>query len=230
MKIIKRDGREVPYDYEKIRAAITAANAEIDDKISDTVIGFIVSNVEKRCSALARPVHVEEIQDMVLDELDKAEAYKLARHYSEYRLLHEQQRRMNTTDGKILSLLERNNEEAKQENANKNPIINSTLRDYMAGEVGRDICRRFLFPADVIAAHDEGIIHVHDLDYIAEPMHNCCLEHIRQIHQTAVMHRLCDIVQIMHMDDTLIMGGDHICREQKAAADVSADLARHIVP
>lgn len=187
MKIIKRNGCEVPYDCEKIHAAITAANAEVDDKISDTVIGFIVGNVEKRCSALARPVHVEEVQDMVLDELDKAEAYKLARHYSEYRLLHEQQRRMNTTDGKILSLLERNNEEAKQENANKNPIINSTLRDYMAGEVSRDICRRFLFPADVIAAHDEGIIHVHDLDYIAEPMHNCCLVNLADMLQNGTV-------------------------------------------
>ena len=114
MKIIKRNGREVPYDYEKIRATISAANDEMDEKISATAIGFIVGNVEKRCSALARPVHVEEVQDIVLDELDKAEAYTLARHYSEYRRLHEQQRRMNTTDGKILSLLERNNEEAKQ--------------------------------------------------------------------------------------------------------------------
>ncbi len=123
------------------------------------------------------------VQDMVIDELDKADAYKLARHYSEYRLIHEQQRRMNTTDGKILSLLERNNEEAKQENANKNPIINSTLRDYMAGEVSKDICRRFLFPEDVIAAHDEGIIHVHDLDYIAEPMYNCCLVNLEDMLQ-----------------------------------------------
>ena len=187
MKIIKRNGCEVPFDCEKIRAAITAANAEVDDRISNTVIGFIVGNVEKRCHALARPVHVEEVQDMVLDELDKAEAYKLARHYSEYRLLHEQQRRMNTTDGKILSLLERNNEEAKQENANKNPIINSTLRDYMAGEVSRDICRRFLFPADVIAAHDDGIIHVHDLDYIAEPMHNCCLVNLSDMLQNGTV-------------------------------------------
>ena len=137
MRIIKRNGAEVPYDCEKIRAAITAANDEMDsgDRITDTVIGFITGKVEQRCEALARPVHVEEIQDMVIDELNHAEAYKLARHYSEYRLIHEQQRRMNTTDGKILSLLERNNEEAKQENANKNPIINSTLRDYMAGEV-----------------------------------------------------------------------------------------------
>ena len=189
MKIIKRDGREVPYDCEKIRAAISAANDEMksDAKISDTVIGFVTGQVEKRCHALARPVHVEEVQDMVLDELDKAEAYKLARHYSEYRLLHEQQRRMNTTDGKILSLLERNNEEAKQENANKNPIINSTLRDYMAGEVSKDICRRFLFPADVIAAHDDGIIHVHDLDYIAEPMHNCCLVNLEDMLQNGTV-------------------------------------------
>ena len=134
MRIIKRNGAEVPYDCEKIRAAITAANDEMDsgDRITDTVIGFIVGRVEQRCETLARPVHVEEVQDMVLDELDKAEAYKLARHYSEYRLLHEQQRRMNTTDGKILSLLERNNEEAKQENANKNPII--SLRSVCAGK------------------------------------------------------------------------------------------------
>ena len=185
MRIIKRNGAEVPYDCEKIRAAISAANDEMesDAQITDTVIGFITGRVEQRCESLARPVHVEEVQDMVLDELDRAEAYKLARHYSEYRLLHEQQRRMNTTDGKILSLLERNNEEAKQENANKNPIINSTLRDYMAGEVSRDICRRFLFPADVIAAHDEGIIHVHDLDYIAEPMYNCCLVNLEDMLQ-----------------------------------------------
>ena len=189
MKIIKRDGREVPYDCEKIRAAISAANDEMESEaqISDTVIGFVTAQVEKRCHALARPVHVEEVQDMVLDELDKAEAYKLARHYSEYRLLHEQQRRMNTTDGKILSLLERNNEEAKQENANKNPIINSTLRDYMAGEVSKDICRRFLFPENVIAAHDEGLIHIHDLDYVAAPLHNCCLVNLEDMLQNGTV-------------------------------------------
>ncbi len=183
MKIIKRDGREVPFDYTKIKAAIEAANTEVKETISDTMIGFIVGRVERRCKDLARPVHVEEVQDMVIDELDRADAYKLARHYSEYRLIHEQQRRMNTTDGKILSLLERNNEEAKQENANKNPIINSTLRDYMAGEVSKDICRRFLFPEDVIAAHDAGIIHVHDMDYVAAPMHNCCLVNLEDMLQ-----------------------------------------------
>ena len=187
MKIIKRNGTEVPYDCEKIRAAISAANNEVDNKISDTVIGFLVGKVEQRCEMLARPVHVEEIQDMVIDELNHAEAYKLARHYSEYRLLHEQKRKMNTTDGKILSLLERNNEEAKQENANKNPIINSTLRDYMAGEVSKDICRRFLFPEDIIAAHDEGIIHIHDLDYIAEPMFNCCLVNLEDMLQNGTV-------------------------------------------
>ena len=187
MRIIKRNGAEVPYDCEKIRAAISAANDEVSEKLSDTAIGFIVGRVEQRCDSLARPVHVEEIQDMVIDELNHAEAYKLARHYSEYRLRHEQQRKMNTTDGKILSLLERNNEEAKQENANKNPIINSTLRDYMAGEVSRDICRRFLFSEDVIAAHDDGIIHVHDLDYIAEPMHNCCLVNLADMLQNGTV-------------------------------------------
>ena len=102
MKIMKRDGREVPYNCEKIRAAITAANNEVDEKVSETTIDFIVGNVEKHCQSLARPVHVEEIQDMVIDELNHADAYKLARHYSEYRLLHEQQRKMNTTDGKAL--------------------------------------------------------------------------------------------------------------------------------
>lgn len=189
MKIIKRNGAEEPYDCEKIKAAVSAANTEVDasDGITDTVIGFLVGRVEQRCNALARTVHVEEIQEMVIDELNHAEAYKLARHYSEYRLLHEQQRKMNTTDGKILSLLERNNEEAKQENANKNPIINSTLRDYMAGEVSKDICRRFLFSEDVIAAHDDGVIHIHDLDYIAEPMHNCCLVNLDDMLQNGTV-------------------------------------------
>ena len=157
MKIIKRDGREVPFDYRKIRNAIEAANAEVaeSDRLSRTEVGFIVGRIEKACAAMGRAVHVEEIQDMIIDELERHDHYRLARPYSEYRLRHEQQRHMNTTDGKILSLLERNNEEAKQENANKNPIINSTMRDYMAGEVSRDICRRFLFPADVMKAHPE---------------------------------------------------------------------------
>ena len=189
MKIIKRDGREVPFDYRKIRNAIEAANAEVaeSDRLSRTEVGFIVGRIERACAALGRAVHVEEIQDMIIDELDRHEHYKLALHYSDYRLRHEQQRKMNTTDGKILSLLERNNEEAKQENANKNPIINSTMRDYMAGEVSRDICRRFLFPADVMKAHDEGIIHVHDMDYVAEHIHNCDLVNLEDMLQNGTV-------------------------------------------
>ena len=189
MKIIKRDGREVPFDYRKIRNAIEAANAEVaeSDRLSRTEVGFIVGRIEKACAALGRAVHVEEIQDMIIDELERHDHYRLARHYSEYRLRHEQRRHMNTTDGKILSLLERNNEEAKQENANKNPIINSTMRDYMAGEVSRDICRRFLFPADVMKAHDEGIIHVHDMDYVAEHVHNCDLVNLEDMLQNGTV-------------------------------------------
>ena len=189
MKIIKRDGREVPFDYRKIRNAIEAANAEVaeSDRLSRTEVGFIVGRIERACAALGRAVHVEEIQDMIIDELDRHEHYRLALHYSEYRLRHEQQRKVNTTDGKILSLLERNNEEAKQENANKNPIINSTMRDYMAGEVSRDICRRFLFPADVMKAHDEGIIHVHDMDYVAEHMNNCGLVNLEDMLQNGTV-------------------------------------------
>lgn len=138
---------------------------------------------------------------MVHDELDNAEAYKLARHYSKYRLLHEQQHWTNTTDGKILSLLEGNNKEAKQKNANKNPSINSMLRDYMVGEVNKDICRCFLFPADVIAAHDEGVLHIHDLDYIAEPMYNCCLVNREDILQNGTVLS-CTMIEKPHSFST----------------------------
>jgi anaerobic ribonucleoside-triphosphate reductase len=189
MKIIKRDGREVPYDYRKIQRAIEAANSEVAeaDQITDTQIGFIVGSIERSCEALARAVHVEEIQDMVIDELDKAEAHRLARHYSEYRAQHEQLRKGNSTDGRILSLIERNNEEAKQENANKNPVINSTQRDYIAGEVSRDITRRILLPEDVVKAHDEGIIHFHDADYYVQHMHNCDLVNLEDMLQNGTV-------------------------------------------
>ena len=144
MKIIKRDGREVPFDYRIIKSAIEAANADVAeaDRLSDTEVGFIVGRIEKRCDALNRSVHVEEIQDMVIEELEASEHYRLALHYSEYRLRHELLRRQNSTDAKILSLLRHDNELAKQENANKDPIINSTMRDYLASEVSEDICRR----------------------------------------------------------------------------------------
>ena len=124
---------------------------------------------------------------MVEEEIARAGYFKLMRIYSDYRFKREGVRQGNTTDGKILSLIERNNEEAKQENANKNPTINSTLRDYMAGEVSRDICRRFLFPADIMAAHDAGIIHVHDMDYISGPLHNCDLVNLEDMLQNGTV-------------------------------------------
>ena len=189
MKIIKRDGSEVPYDYRKIIRAIDAANQDVavEDRISDTQKENIASRVEKRCEALGRSVSVEEIQDMVIDELDKAEAHRLARHYSDYRLRHELLRKQNSTDAKILSLLRHDNELAKQENANKDPIINSTMRDYLASEVSEDICRRYIFPEDVIKAHDEGIIHIHDMGYVSGPISNCELVNLEDMLQNGTV-------------------------------------------
>ena len=189
MKIIKRDGREVPYDYEKIKNAIEAANAEVaeEDRLSDTMIGFVVGRIEKRIEAAGRSVSVEEVQDMVIDELDQAEAHRLARHYSDYRLRHELLRKQNSTDAKILSLLRYDNELAKQENANKDPILNSTMRDYLASEVSEDICRRYIFPEDVIRTHDEGIIHIHDMGYISGPISNCELVNLEDMLQNGTV-------------------------------------------
>ena len=189
MKIIKRDGSEVPYDYRKIIRAIDAANQDVavEDRISDSQKENIASRVEKRCEALGRSVSVEEIQDMVIDELDKAEAHRLARHYSDYRLRHELLRKQNSTDAKILSLLRHDNELAKQENANKDPIINSTMRDYLASEVSEDICRRYIFPEDVIKAHDEGIIHIHDMGYVSGPISNCELVNLEDMLQNGTV-------------------------------------------
>ena len=137
MKVIKRDGREVPFDYTRVKNAIEAANGEV----AETLVGFIVGRIEKRCEALGRAVGVEEIQDMVIDELDQSEHHRLARHYSDYRLRHEMLRKRNSTDQKILALLRHDSEVAKQENANKDPVLNSTMRDYLASEVSEDICR-----------------------------------------------------------------------------------------
>lgn len=189
MKIIKRDGREVPYDYTKIKKAIEAANGEVaeEDRLTDTEVGFIVGRIEKRCADLVRSVGVEEIQDMVIDELEKSEHYRLALHYSEYRLRHELLRKQNSTDKKILSLLQHDNELAKQENANKDPIINSTMRDYLASEVSEDICRRYIFPEDVIKAHDEGMIHIHDMGYVSGPISNCELVNLEDMLQNGTV-------------------------------------------
>ena len=189
MKIIKRDGSEVLFNYKKIKDAIEAANAEVAeaDRLSDTEVGFIVGRIEKRCADLGRSVSVEEIQDMVIDELDQSEHYRLARHYSDYRLRHELLRKQNSTDAKILSLLRHDNELAKQENANKDPIINSTMRDYLASEVSEDICRRYIFPEDVMNAHDEGIIHIHDMGYVSGPISNCELVNLEDMLQNGTV-------------------------------------------
>jgi anaerobic ribonucleoside-triphosphate reductase len=189
LKIIKRDGREVPYDYRKIKNAIEAANSEVaeGDRLSDTEVGFIVGRIEKRCADLGRSVSVEEIQDMVIDELEKSGHYRLALHYSEYRLRHEMLRKQNSTDAKILSLLRHDNELAKQENANKDPIINSTMRDYLASEVSEDICRRYIFPEEVIQAHDEGMIHIHDMGYVSGPISNCELVNLEDMLQNGTV-------------------------------------------
>ena len=189
MKIIKRDGSEVPYDYRKIHRAIQAANDEVaeEESLSDTLIDFIVGRVERRIEALARAVGVEEIQDIFIDELDQSEHHRLARHYSDYRLQHELLRKQNSTDAKILALLRHDNELAKQENANKDPIINSTMRDYLASEVSEDICRRYIFPEDVIKAHDEGIIHIHDMGYVSGPISNCELVNLEDMLQNGTV-------------------------------------------
>ena len=188
VKIIKRDGREVPFDRRKIVAVIQAANRDVpEDAVPEERIRTIAETIESKYLPAGRAVHVEEIQDQVMDALAKDGHYKLLRHYSEYRLQHDRMRHQNTTDGKILSLIERNNEEAKQENANKNPVINSTQRDYIAGEVSRDITRRILLPEEVVKAHDEGILHFHDSDYFIQHSHNCCLLNLEDMLQNGTV-------------------------------------------
>ena len=189
MRIIKRDGREVPYDYTRIKRAIEAANGEVakEDRLSDTEVGFIVGRIEQRCAALERAIHVEEVQEMVIDELEKSEHYRLALHYSRYRMQRSLLRQRNTTDKKVLALLRHDSEVAKQENANKDPIINSTMRDYLASEVSEDICRRYIFPEDVIHAHDEGMIHIHDLGYVSGPITNCELVNLEDMLQNGTV-------------------------------------------
>ena len=189
MRIIKRDGSEAPFDISKIENAISAANAEVAevDRLLGVEAGFIMDKIRKQCESLGRSVGVEEIQDMVLDELQRKGYYRLARCYSDYRLRHEMLRKQNTTDRKILSILRHDNELAKQENANKDPVINSTMRDYLASEVSEDICRRYIFPEDVIKAHDEGIIHIHDMGYISGPITNCELVNLEDMLQNGTV-------------------------------------------
>ena len=175
MKIIKRNGSEVSFDLSKIENAIKAANREVpeDERLGEREIKFASLNVEDKCKAAGHTVTVEEIQDMVEDQLMALDRFSVARKYIIYRYLQNQRRRKNTTDDKILALIECVNEEVKQENSNKNPTVVSVQRDYMAGEVSKDLAMRTLLPAGVVDAHEQGIIHFHDADYFAQHMHNC---------------------------------------------------------
>ncbi len=183
MNIIKRSGQEVVFDVDKIVDAIRKANKEVveSERISEDKIAFIASSVTGECLRMGRSVHVEEVQDMVENHLMNEKAFVLARKYITYRYTRALVRKSNTTDAQILSLIECNNEEVKQENSNKNPTVNSVQRDYMAGEVSKDLTRRVLLPDDIVAAHDQGIIHFHDADYFAQHMHNCDLVNLEDM-------------------------------------------------
>ena len=189
MKIIKRSGVEVFFDLNKIVAAVQKANASVIDyeKLSDEQIQEIADNVEVACENMKRSASVEEIQDMVENQLMNQHAFTVARNYITYRYKRALVRKSNSTDEQILSLLECNNEEVKQENSNKNPTVNSVQRDYMAGEVSKDITKRFLLPEDIVEAHEKGLIHFHDADYFAQHMHNCCLVNLEDMLQNGTV-------------------------------------------
>lgn len=189
MKIIKRNGSEVIFDIKKISNAITAANNEVpsDMRLTPRQITYAAENVRDRCEDAGHTVTVEEIQDMVEDEIMALDRFEVARKYTIYRYLQSLKRQKNTTDDKILSLIECNNEDVKQENSNKNPTVNSVQRDYMAGEVSKDLTMRMLLPEDVVAAHNEGIIHFHDADYYAQHMHNCDLVNLEDMLQNGTV-------------------------------------------
>ena len=189
MKIIKRSGIENDFDIKKIEAAIKKANESVVDyeKLGDKQIQQITQNIETSCKNTSRALNVEEIQDMVENQLMNFKAFNVARNYITYRYKRAIVRKSNSTDEQILSLLECNNEEVKQENSNKNPTINSVQRDYMAGEVSKDITRRFLLDEDIVEAHEQGIIHFHDADYFAQHMHNCCLVNLEDMLQNGTV-------------------------------------------
>ncbi len=189
MKIIKRDGSEVEFDRVKIEAAILKANESVmdDDRVAPEQAKMIASTVEHYCAGLKRAMSVEEIQDQVENHLMALGKYNLARRYITYRYTHALMRHSNTTDKQILSLIECNNEEVKQENANKNPTVNSVQRDYMAGEVSKDITKRILLPSEIVEAHDAGLIHFHDADYFAQHMHNCDLVNLEDMLQNGTV-------------------------------------------
>ncbi len=189
MTIIKRNGSEAEFDISKIVVAINKANETVDKSIRMTPIQIqrISENVVLACEQLGRSPSVEEVQDLVEKQIMAHGAYEVAKSYITYRYVRALVRQSNTTDDKILSLIECNNEEAKQENSNKNPVVNSTQRDYMAGEVSRDITNRLLLPKDIVDAHNEGIIHFHDSDYFAQHMHNCDLINLEDMLQNGTV-------------------------------------------
>ena len=189
MKIIKRSGSEVTFDIQKIVNAITAANndAAPHERLTEDQIALAAHSVEWLCGRAGHTVSVEEIQDMVENQIMALGRFEVARKYIIYRYIQTLKRTSNTTDDKILSLIECNNEEVKQENSNKNPTVNSVQRDYMAGEVSKDITLRLLLPAEVVAAHNEGIIHFHDSDYFAQHMHNCDLVNLEDMLQNGTV-------------------------------------------
>ncbi|MDY4978374.1 MAG: anaerobic ribonucleoside-triphosphate reductase [Ruminococcus bromii] len=188
MRIIKRNGSEEDFNIEKIINAVKKANGSGEHKyLTDEQIEDVADYVEYKCNKIGRAVSVEEIQDMVEDQLMAKGAFELARRYVRYRYNRSLVRKANTTDNRILSLIECNNEEVKQENSNKNPTVNSVQRDYMAGEVSRDLTRRMLLPADIVEADKEGIIHFHDSDYFAQHMHNCDLVNLEDMLQNGTV-------------------------------------------
>ena len=189
MKIIKRNGSEAAFDITKIIVAVSKANKEIDERqrLTNEQIRTIAANVEGACVAMGRAASVEEVQDLVEKQIMGQGAFDVAKEYICYRYTRSLARRANTTDNQILSLIECNNEEVKQENANKNPTVNSVQRDYMAGEVSKDIARRILLPREIVEAHEQGIIHFHDMDYFAQHMHNCDLVNLEDMLQNGTV-------------------------------------------
>lgn len=189
MKIIKRSGREDVFDEDKIVNAVTKANASVGeaDRLTDEEVKSVGANVTKIATSSSRALSVEEIQDLVENEIMARKKYRVARNYITYRYTRQLARKANTTDDRILSLIECNNEEVKQENSNKNPTVNSVQRDYMAGEVSKDITKRILLPKEIVDAHEAGIIHFHDADYFAQHMHNCDLVNLEDMLQNGTV-------------------------------------------
>ena len=189
MIVRKRSGEEVEFNKERIEIAISKANKEVPEteQLSKETIRNLTENVVKKCLNIKRAIGVEEIQNMVEDELMDIKSFSIARKYMTYRYKRSLVRKANTTDEQILSLIELNNEDVKQENSNKNPTVNSVQRDYMAGEVSKDLTRRILLPEDIIKAHEEGIIHFHDADYFAQHMNNCCLVNLEDMLQNGTV-------------------------------------------